>query len=275
MNKKQIFDKLDVHYKHACELYGQGNVFGTFLVGSQNYQLHTNESDVDSKTIIIPSLNGIAKLEKPISTAIECEDGSSMEIKDIREFFKNIFKQNINFVETLFTDYHFITGNPLFNKFYLEVFVEYADRIARYDVQRSLKSTLGLAYRKLNFLMKPTEKTEKEIEKYGYRSKELYHIFRLSSFVKKYIKKLPYPECIVPDEKERIIRIKQEHRFPKEKVKNVAESFVDMIQFDVNKFTDENENVVDVEIYEKTYNAVEDMLKGFFNVHYNMKLFKG
>lgn len=265
MNKQQIFDKLDVHYKHACALYGQDNVFGTFLVGSQNYQLHTDKSDVDSKTIIIPSLNSIAKMNKPISTAIECEDGSSMEIKDIREFFKNIFKQNINFVETLFTDYHFITGNPLFNKFYLEVFVEYADRIARYDIQRSLKSTLGLAYRKLNFLMKPTEKTEKEIKKYGYRSKELYHIFRLSSFVKKYIGGLPYPECIVPDEKERIIRMKQEHPFPVEKVHKVAESFVEMMQFDVDEFIEKNKNLIDVEIYEKSYDAIEELFGGFWN----------
>ena len=80
------------------------------LQGSQNYGLdmYTEEymSDIDTKAIIVPSLNDILTNRKLVSETVVLENNEHIDVKDIRAMFETFKKQNINFIEILFTPYH-------------------------------------------------------------------------------------------------------------------------------------------------------------------------
>ena len=84
------------------------NVLGVFLQGSQNYQLDYSGSDIDTKAIIIPSFIDFVLNRKPVSTTLIREDNSHIDLKDIRLMHDCFRKQNINFIEILFTKYKYL-----------------------------------------------------------------------------------------------------------------------------------------------------------------------
>ena len=81
-------------------------VLGVFMVGSQNYELDIENSDIDTKAIVIPKINDIVLNKQPESRLIVLENSEHIEVKDIREMFKCLLKQNINFLEILFSKNH-------------------------------------------------------------------------------------------------------------------------------------------------------------------------
>ena len=83
--------------------YKEEQLLGIFLYGSQNYGCETEESDVDTKAIYIPTFEELC-FDDPVSKEIQLKNDEHCEIKDIREMVKNFQKQNINFLEILFTD---------------------------------------------------------------------------------------------------------------------------------------------------------------------------
>lgn len=85
-------------------------VLGVFMVGSQNYELDIENSDIDTKAIVIPKINDIVLNKQPESRLIVLENSEHIEVKDIREMFKCLLKQNINFLEILFSKSSYI--NP-------------------------------------------------------------------------------------------------------------------------------------------------------------------
>ena len=44
---------IKTHYDAVCERYGEDNVFFVFLYGSQNYGIDIQDSDVDTKAVIL------------------------------------------------------------------------------------------------------------------------------------------------------------------------------------------------------------------------------
>lgn len=98
--------------------YGQDNIAYIALYGSQNYGIDTPSSDVDVKAIYVPNSKEAILKQAWLS---KTHEGSSFsghcEIKDIREMNKMFLKQNINFVEILFTDY-FIINEQYSNEIY-------------------------------------------------------------------------------------------------------------------------------------------------------------
>lgn len=177
---------LNEYYKVMCARYGEEHIMGVFLYGSQNYNLATENSDVDAKAIYIPSLAEIAADKKPISKEFELENGAHIEVKDIRLMCRMWKKQNINFVEILFTDYCVI--NPM----YLEEWNEFTscrELTARYNVYQTVVSSYWQA--------KNTIKSE------GITGKQYVNAQRLVEFFEKYLGKanLSYKECITVDDK--------------------------------------------------------------------------
>ena len=77
-------------------------VFGVYLQGSQNYHLAYENSDIDTKAIVLPSFDDIVFNRQPISTTLILETNEHLDVKDIRLMFQNFKKQNINFLEILF-----------------------------------------------------------------------------------------------------------------------------------------------------------------------------
>ena len=53
------------------------------LVGSQNYGIDTEDSDVDTKAIVLPTLRAVAANERPVSQTVHFDNGEQCDVKDI------------------------------------------------------------------------------------------------------------------------------------------------------------------------------------------------
>ena len=95
---KWIMERLQEHYIEALQLYPQNRIIGVFLHGSANYGLDVENSDIDTKLILVPNLKEVC-FSMPISKEYHMENDEHCEVKDIREIIKNFRKQNINCIE--------------------------------------------------------------------------------------------------------------------------------------------------------------------------------
>ena len=100
------------HYNESLTYFSESNIVCLMLAGSQNYGLDTAKSDIDTKLILVPSFRSVAMNHQPISTTHIRADNSHTDWKDVRLMFNTFRKQNLNFLECLFTPYGII--NPLY-----------------------------------------------------------------------------------------------------------------------------------------------------------------
>ena len=180
-------------------------VFGTYLQGSQNYKLDLPTSDVDTKTIVIPTFEDIALNRKPISTTHILDDNSHDDQKDIRLMFSTFHKQNINFLEILFTDYYI--PNPIFKEENEEL-REMADDIAQISERRLISCIKGMAYEKFKALEHPYPATINKIKKFGYDPKMLHHILRLQEFIQRLYNGEKFRDCLISKNIQYLISVK-------------------------------------------------------------------
>lgn len=103
-------DRVKEHYQEALEYFPKDKIVGIFLQGSQNYGLDYEGSDVDTKLIVLPSFDDVVFNRKPVSTTHVRSNDEHIDWKDIRLYMDTFVKQNLNFLEILFTDYSII--NP-------------------------------------------------------------------------------------------------------------------------------------------------------------------
>lgn len=235
-----IQQELLQHYNDAVELYGEDRILGVFLQGSQNYKLDYANSDVDTKCLIIPSLDDIVLNHKPVSTTHVRENDSHLDAKDIRLYFDCFKKQNVNFVEILFTDYYVINADYKddwdtlrFNR----------EAIARFCPYRAVKSLKGIAMEKYAALEKLYPCQAEEIEKHGYASKQLHHLLRIEYFIEQYIKDNLYENCLVPPEGIRadLIRVKANPGlYSLDMARRIAETAINNITIMADDFCDKN-----------------------------------
>lgn len=108
-DREKIMNRIN---EHLDWVKSQGYSWvGIFLQGSQNYKIDDADSDVDTKCIVLPTFEDFVSNRKPVSTTHEMEDNKEhVDLKDIRLMFDCYRKQNINFVETLFTPYFISRG---------------------------------------------------------------------------------------------------------------------------------------------------------------------
>ena len=72
MVKRNTLNRVKEHYDFVLKHYN-GNtdcVFGVFLVGSQNYGLDDENSDVDTRAVVLPTLYELATNKPPVSTTL-------------------------------------------------------------------------------------------------------------------------------------------------------------------------------------------------------------
>ena len=61
MNREEnIAKRLNEHWEESLESFDVSRILGLFLQGSQNYGLDYENSDVDTKLIVLPTLDEIA-----------------------------------------------------------------------------------------------------------------------------------------------------------------------------------------------------------------------
>jgi len=208
--EKFIKDEVHKHYEDLNKL-GFGDVFAIFLQGSQNYGMdeYTDEykSDVDTKAIIVPSLDEILSSDrKPYSSVYVREDNSHIDIKDVRTMFEMFKKQNTSYIELLFTDYYIV--NPKYQKFFDELMAMRED-IARYNTNLHLTALCGSAHNKFLAMTHISPHSEEKIKKFGYDPKELHHLMRYLDLEQKYIKGCGYKECLTPSDPEFLMNVKK------------------------------------------------------------------
>lgn len=132
-----VMERVQKHYDKAIEHYGASAVLGVFCYGSWNYNTALENSDVDTKCILVPNLYSLAI--KPYEVKHLHIDDEVCECMSIMHMVTNWKKQNINFVEIMFTDYCII--NPLYQEVWYGYFSkEMRERIARYDIAAAVKS---------------------------------------------------------------------------------------------------------------------------------------
>ena len=233
MNREEyIKNGLKRHLEEFTKVYPNLELFGIFIQGSQNYNLdiHTNEykSDIDTKAIVIPSLEDVVMNKKPISTTHILPNNEHLDVKDIRLYFDNFKKQNINFIEILFACHKGI------NKEYLDLYQlleENREDIAHYNTNQALRCMAGMSMEKKKALCHPYPTLKEKIEKYGYDGKQLHHIIRLFDFITCYCLDGTFQQCLTDYQphKEEMMKAKKSEYSLKEAIK-LAEKYDNFIK---------------------------------------------
>lgn len=200
----KTMERLEEHYTEVEQMGYE--IVGVFLQGSQNYELAYEDSDIDTKAILLPKFNDFVLNNKLISTTHILENNEHIDLKDIRLMFDCFKKQNINFVEILFTKYKII--NPKYNLLFQPMF-DNAEKIARYNNYAAVNCISGMNMEKYKALEHPYPSLLDTIEKYGYDPKQLHHIIRLNEFIKRYINDEKYADCLISKNKKYLIEVKK------------------------------------------------------------------
>lgn len=192
-----INERVREHYEEALTMFPESRIVGVFYQGSANYGLDYEKSDVDTKCILVPTFEDIAFNRKPISTTHIRKNEEHIDLKDIRLYINCFEKQNLNFLEILFTPYKIV--NPQYAKFWQEL-VDAREDIAHYDIHRAIKSMKGIALEKYHAMEHRYPSKVDIIDRYGYDSKQLHHLLRVEEYLARYIAGESYESCLIPKE---------------------------------------------------------------------------
>ena len=206
--KKKIMKRVQEHYDYLKDK-GYEIVF-LALQGSQNYGLDVYDedymSDVDTKAVILPSFEDFVYNREPVSKTIILENNEHIDVKDVRVMFETYKKQNVNFIETLFSKFKIV--NPKYADF-IELLFQYREDIAHINTNQALRCMAGMSMEKLKALEHPYPTIKDKIDKYGYDPKQLHHILRMNDFIRKYAKGINYEKCLIPDDTTYLILVKK------------------------------------------------------------------
>lgn len=204
-----ITKRVQEHYQY---LQSKGyDVVCTILQGSQNYGLdiYTEEyqSDVDTKSIVLPSLEDFINNKSPISTVEIMDNNEHAEIKDIRVMFDMFKKMNLSYIELLYSKVWIV--NPKYEDLMAEMFKN-RELIANYNRNQFLRCIAGMAYEKRKALCHPYPGIIDKIEKYGYDGKQLSHCVRLADFITDFVNGKPLEDCYVSNRYSELMNYKKQ-----------------------------------------------------------------
>lgn len=152
------------------------------LVGSYNYNLNLEDSDKDYKLFILPKFDDLyGNVQFSKMYVGEEED---YDVHDIRKLNSLLWKSNINFIETLFSDnieilsddYNHVKGIMYFN---LESIIHMRKEIARMNLPYLWNACIGMHIEKKKAMIKGTTGTQHLVDKFGYDTKQAMHSMRV------------------------------------------------------------------------------------------------
>lgn len=167
---------LEAVQRHHDFLTNMGfHVVMTSLVGSQNYDLDHENSDIDTYSFILPSLTSLSQGKAMEAGIIEVEDGQC-NYKDIREALNLLRKTSPNSVE------YFTSKYKVYNPLYKELLKEYLEdntklyQMVHCNYLHMLNAMAGMAHQ----LVKRNMPTGKRFG-HALRLKNMYYHFLYSA----------------------------------------------------------------------------------------------
>lgn len=265
MNNKRDFliEKCNDRYKFLKET--GYNVLAVMLYGSQNYDLDTEDSDIDVKAILLPSLDDMIQNKSPISTNIEYENGL-IELKDIREFYKTIKKGNPAYLEVLVSDYRY--GEGELYKTFEETFCNknLIDSYVQSIADRFYNACYGMMLQKQKALTHPYPSIQHKIDQYGFDSKQLHHIIRLYNIILETYYNFGYSEAIIPNyfTRDLMMQIKDMSYFTKsyeeniQDAKDIAKAYISRVEVYRPEYSSKETSSI---IEKSLYNTMNKIIK--------------
>lgn len=180
MDKDRIMDRLQEQFDAVTSYYPSDRLLGIFLYGSQNYNTDLINSDIDSKVIYLPTFEEFCLKRDWLSEEIYMDNQEHIDVKDIRYMREMFMKQNINFIEILYTDYFIL--NPKYADLFNQYFIDNREDIAHYDRGKALASISG----QLTHTLQQGPRDDKK----------LYNALRLCYFLEDYFADISYEQCL-------------------------------------------------------------------------------
>lgn len=189
-----IMSQIERHYKEALKIYDKQNIIGIFCQGSQNYGLDIENSDIDTKCILTPIFKDICLDKKSVSTTHILNNNEHLDAKDVRSYMTCFRKQNLNFLEILFTPYFII--NPLYHEEWNKLVI-HREQIARMNPYRAIQSMKGIALEKYFAMEHRYPSRAHVLDKFGYDVKQLHHLARVHEWMIRFHKGERYEDCLI------------------------------------------------------------------------------
>ena len=214
-DREWIMSEVKKKYETAIAYFGSEDfIIGAFLVGSQNYNLDIESSDIDVKVYVLPSINSIVENGKPESSTWVQNDGSHIDYKDFRLVINELEKGSPNMLETLFTDYYIV--NPKY-RYLISRLRAYRERIAVIDQNRAINAFRGMAQRFINMY---------NINKDEMDSKSVVTLLRVRDFIYDYfVLEKSYKNSLVSSNIS-VLRALRENNNAPEKLKGFIEEAI-------------------------------------------------
>ena len=185
MTDMELQERIMEHWRDALKLYPKDRIVALVLQGSQNYGLDDAESDVDTKLLLVPTLDEIIFNKKPVSTTHVRENDEHIDAKDIRLYWQCFRKGNPNFVEVLFTDYYIV--NPMYADLWEEM-RDTREQVARVNPLVACKAMMGMVQEKYHAMEHRYPSRAEIVDKFGYDPKQLQHLIRMTDFLEEYVR---------------------------------------------------------------------------------------
>ena len=259
--EEKIMNGVADHLWEAREYFNSNRIVGIFLQGSQNYSLDYEGSDIDTKLIIVPTFEQIAFNKQPVSTTHIRSNDEHIDFKDIRLYMQTFRKQNLNFLEILFTDFKYINEEyaPYWN-----ILVENREKIARYNLYQAVKSMKGIAMEKFHAMEHEYPSKLDVLAQYGYDPKQLHHLLRVEEYIGRYISGESYEDCLRPRCPEYLLEVKR-GKYDLDTARIVGKTAIDNVIRIADAFAEKVENkgdpVVDELLDSVQYDIMKDAIR--------------
>ena len=228
--------------------------------GSYNYNMDTPQSDIDSKLLVIPSLEQLVNGKSLNYLHCMSDNGEHVEVKDIRHYFATMLKQNINFVETLYAQVWIV--NPVYMRLFHYLF-EMRDVISGCNPIATIHCIQGTAYQKYKQMLQSSPARAADIENYGFDRKSLHHLVRCVFFGEYYMEGTSYQECLqnndVPNIRRMIINLKTTTVLNREQAIDIAKDMLDGFDEKVDSY------LATIKPFQKDFSALVADVKDFLD----------
>ena len=253
-----IMSRIQDHFEESLTMFDKSRIVGIFLQGC----LQISTSDVDTKLIVTPTFDEVVLNKKPISTTHVRANDEHIDLKDIRLMLATFRKQNLNFIEILFTPYFIV--NPTFADEWGRLQAQ-KERIAHYSPYNAVKTMKGIAMEKYHAMEHEYPSKLEVLAKYGYDPKQLHHLLRVKEYLQRYINGESYEDCLRPRNPEYLIAVKQGY-FNLDEARIAADSAIANVTATADAFCEKVgktfDTEVDVLLDDVQYNIVKTALKG-------------